>query len=142
MKKILVTTDLSNKSKAGLFFAIQLASQNKFELTFFHVCHILTSTAWNFVRIEEYEKEQNKIIQEKLELFVQKIYEGLNITASKIKYVINNSVLPQSCIREYAAENEFSFICISTRGAGKFQRFLGTTTGNLITQSEIGRAHV
>ena len=137
MTKILVTTDFSINSKAGLFFAIQLASQNKFELTFFHVCHILSPTAWNFVRIEEYEKEQKKIIQEKLELFVRKIYKGLNITASKIKCVIKNSVLPQSCIREYAAENKFSFICISTRGAGKFKRFFGTNTGNLITQSEV-----
>ena len=36
MKKILVTTDFSDKSKAGLLFAIQLAKQNKYVLTFFH----------------------------------------------------------------------------------------------------------
>ncbi|MDR6782771.1 nucleotide-binding universal stress UspA family protein [Pedobacter africanus] len=42
MKRILVTTDFSANSKAGLRFAIQLAAQNNYQLTFFHkapACH-------------------------------------------------------------------------------------------------------
>ncbi len=137
MKKILVTTDFSDKSKAGLFFAIQLASQNKCSLTFFHAFHILTPTAWNFTRMEAYEKEQTEIIRQKLVLFVEKIYKGLDITAAKIKCVITQSPMPQSSIMEYAQENKFDFICISTRGAGKVERILGTNTGNLINQSAV-----
>ncbi len=137
MKKSLVTTDFSEKSKAGLFFAIQLAAQNKCSLTFFHAFHILTPTAWNFTRIEAHEKEQTKIIQQKLDLFVEKVYKRLHTKAPKIKCVIKQSVFPQSCIMEYAEETKFDFICMSTRGAGKVERILGTNTGNLINHSTI-----
>ena len=137
MQKILVTTDFSDKSKAGLLFAIQLASQNKFDLTFFYAYHILIPTAWNFSRVEEYEKAEVKIIQDKLNMFVEKIYKGLNLPKSNKNCVVKSSLFPQTCIMEYAAENKFNFICMSTRGAGKFQRIFGTNTSNLINQSPI-----
>ena len=137
MKKILVTTDFSDKSKAGLLFAIQLATQNKYKLTFFNVHHIPTPTAWNIVRIEEYEKEQTAIVQAKLTGFVEKIYAGLHVAANNIKCLVKISVFPEAVIREYAEENKFDFICISTRGAGKLERILGTNTGNLINHSAI-----
>ena len=137
MKKILVTTDFSDKSKAGLLFAIQLATQNKCKLTFFNVHHIPTPTAWNAVRIEEYQKEQTAIVQDKLTSFVEKIYAGLHFHAINIKCVVKISVFPEAVIREYAEVNKFDFICISTRGAGKLERILGTNTGNLINHSEI-----
>jgi hypothetical protein len=38
---------------------------------------------------------------------------------------------------EYAAENNFSYICISTRGAGKLERIFGTNTANLINHSDV-----
>lgn len=137
MKKILVTTDFSDKSKAALLFAIQLATQAKFELTFFHVHHIPTPTAWNVVRIEEYEKEQKTITKDKLHSFVEKIYAGQHIPVAIIKCVVKISVFPEAGIMEYAEANKFSFICISTRGAGKLERILGTNTGNLINHSAI-----
>lgn len=137
MRKILVTTDFSDKSKAGLFFAIQLAAQNKCSLTFFNVHYIPPPTAWNTVRIEEYQKEQTIITQTKLKSFVEKIYAGLHIPAVNIKCVVKISVFPEAIIREYAEENKFDFICISTRGAGKMERILGTNTGNLINHSAI-----
>ncbi len=137
MQKILVTTDFSDKSKAALFFAIQLAAQSKCSLTFFHAYHNLIPTAWNFTRIEEYGKEETKIMQQKLDLFVEKIYKSLHTTATKMKCIVKQSVMPQNCIMDYAKENKFDFICISTRGAGKIERILGTNTGNLINHSAI-----
>lgn len=137
MEKILVTTDFSDKSKAGLLFAIQLATQNKCNLTFFNVHHIPTPTAWNAVRVQEYEKEQTVIVQAKLISFVEKIYASLHISAIKIKCVVKISVFPEAIIREYAEEKKFDFICMSTRGAGKIERILGTNTGNLINHSAI-----
>jgi len=137
MKKILVTTDLSDNSKAGLLFAIQLAAQNKYSLTFFYAYHILTPTAWDFLRIEAHERKEKKIIQQQLELFVEKIYAGLNMNTVKAKCIIKQSIFPQSCIMEYAKTNKFDFICISTRGAGKLKRILGTNTEHLINHSQI-----
>ena len=137
MKKILVTTDLSNKSKAGLLFAIQLASQTKFELTFLHVYNILIPTAWHIKRVEEYEKTETKILQDKLNGFVDKIYKGLGMPKTNINCVVHSSLYPHVAIMEYAKENKFNFICMSTRGAGNFERFLGTNTSNIINNSDV-----
>lgn len=137
MKKILVTTDFSDKSKAALLFAIQLATQNKCKLAFINVHHIPTPTAWSIVRIEEYEIEETAIVQDKLTSFVKKIYADLHISEKNINCIVKISVLPEAAIREYAEENKFDFICISTRGAGKLDRILGTHTGNLINHSTI-----
>ena len=137
IKKILVTTDFSENSKAGLHFAIQLASQNNYDLVFFHTPHILIPTAWNNNRMEVYEKEEVKKFEDKLHVFVKEVYESLNIIPQTINCVVKNSVFPQSNIMEYAAENNFSYICISTKGAGKAARLLGTNTGNLINHSDV-----
>ena len=61
----------------------------------------------------------------------------MGLQQSNISCIIKSSVLPQSCIMEYAADNKFDLICISTRGAGTIERFLGTNTGNLINHSDV-----
>ncbi|GLU51694.1 universal stress protein [Dyadobacter frigoris] len=137
MKKILVTTDFSAGSKAGLRFAIQLASQSKFVLTFFHSYNIMSPTAWTAARIKDYETTETEKIQQKLDVFVQKVYQELGVQPEHCQCVIKSSVFAQSNIMDYAAENHIDFICISTRGAGKLQRLLGTNTANLINNSEI-----
>ena len=54
MNKILVTTDFSVNSKAGLKFAIQLASQHNYDLTFLHVYYIMKPTSWSKKTFEDY----------------------------------------------------------------------------------------
>ncbi|MCY7291620.1 MAG: universal stress protein [Ferruginibacter sp.] len=137
MKTILATTDFSDNSKAGLYFAIQLASQNNFEIIFFHTYHVLISTSWNTVRMEGYEKEEAIIVQEKLDTFIGNIYRDLNIADANYNCVIKSSVFIDTTIREYAEENNAGFICISTKGAGNFKRLLGTNTANLINYSAV-----
>lgn len=137
MRKVLVSTDFSEYSKAGLFFAIQLASQAACELTFFHTFHTLIPTSWNAVRIDEYEKNEADVLENKINVFVENVYKELNIEPTKIKCVVKSAVFPQSCITEYASENKIDFICISTKGAGKIKRILGTNTSNLINNSDV-----
>jgi len=137
MKTILATTDFSDNSKAGLHFAIQLASQNNFDIVFFHTYHVLVPTSWNEVRIEGFEKEEAIIIQQKLEIFIAGIYKDLNISDAKYICVIKSSVFIDTTIREYAEENTIDFICLSTKGAGNFKRLLGTNTANLINNSAV-----
>jgi nucleotide-binding universal stress UspA family protein len=137
MEKILVTTDFSDKSKAGLKYAVQLASQYPFELVFFHVCHLSYPSYWSVLRMGDYEKAEVKKIQEKLEDFVALIYKGMNMVQGNAKCIIENSTMPQTEIMGYAAKNKFDFICISTRGAGKIERLLGTNTANLINHSAV-----
>lgn len=46
-QKVFITTHLSKSSKAGLRFAIQLASQQRSKLIFYHVLHALMATSWS-----------------------------------------------------------------------------------------------
>ena len=137
MDKILVTTDFSSNSKAGLRFAIQLSSQHKYQLTFFHSYYIMKPTSWSDERSAAYEKLEAEKIKKKLNLFVESVYKNIRIVARNIKCVIKSSVFTDGNIREYAHENKFNFICISTRGAGTVQKIFGTNTSNLINHSTV-----
>ena len=137
MEKILVTTDFSTNSKAGMRFAIQLAAQQKFELTFFHSYYIMIPTSWNKETSAAYEKSEVEIIQKKLNQFVESVYKNLGVVSKNKKCVIKSSVYTDSNIREYAHENKFNFICISSRGAGTVQKIFGTNASNLINNSTV-----
>lgn len=137
MNKILVTTDLSSNSKAGIRFAIQLALQSSCELCFIHVYNIPKLASWDDAFFIEYEKKETFKLQKKLNEFVQDIYKKLEIKSKNINCVLKSSVLTDSCIREYARDNKYDYICISTRGAGAVKKYFGTNTSNLITHSTI-----
>ncbi|WP_159476740.1 universal stress protein [Dyadobacter sp. 3J3] len=137
MKKILVTTDFSTASKAALRFAIQLKTQHPFELTFFHSFHVTSPTAWSASKIQAHETAERKKIQEKLDLFVKEVYQDLKIEHEPSACIIKSSVITQSNIMDHAAGHHFDFICISTRGAGRLKRLLGTNTANIINHSTV-----
>ena len=92
MKKILVTTDFSLGSKTGLRFAIQLALQHKYELTFFHSYYITTPTSWNKATTAAYEQKDSEKIQKKLNQFVEQIYKNMRIVSKIKRCVIKSSV--------------------------------------------------
>lgn len=135
MTKILVTTDFSANSKAALRFAIQLASQGEFTLTFLHVQHIMRLTTWSEPTNEHYENTEMAKARIALERFVNSVYKSLNLRPSLHIGVVLNSALTDTVIKDYAADSHFDFICISTRGAGILEKLVGTTTTNLINQS-------
>ena len=76
-------------------------------------------TSWSVATFEAYEKREADKIQTNLNRFVTGIYKRMEVLPGKIKCIIKSSVLTNSNIREYAETNKFSYICISTRGAGK-----------------------
>ena len=137
MRKILVTTDFSANSKAGLRFAIQLASQDKYELTFFHSYEVMRPTGWSDKVYESYEENESAKVKLKLERFVESVYKSSGIAPGNFKCVIKASIVPDANIMYYAAQNGFSYICISRRGGGKFSKLFGSNTYNLITKSEV-----
>jgi nucleotide-binding universal stress UspA family protein len=137
MKKILVATDFSANSKAGLRFAIQLASQHNYDLTFLHVYYIMKPSSWNDKTFAEYEKRQVEKIQKELNRQVDSVYKSMRISSSDKKCILLNSIYTDKHIRDYALRKNFNFICLSTRGAGKIKKYFGTNTSNLITFSEV-----
>lgn len=138
MKKILVPTDFSENSKAGLRFALQWSTVEKIELVFAHVVHIprlLQGADTNFPMYSENEKKKYK---EKLEGFAVDVCKQMNIQPSTCSWIVIEGFSPDLAILEYCRQhNDIAFICISTRGAGRFKRILGTNTGNLITKSKV-----
>jgi nucleotide-binding universal stress UspA family protein len=137
MKKVLVTTDFSSNSKAGLRFAIQMASQQECELTFFHSYYIMKPTSWAEKTFTSYENHEATKIKAKLEKFVASVYNEMGILPGKINHILVSSFIADANIMKYAKDKAFDLICISRRGEGKMKKIFGTNTSNLILQSEV-----
>lgn len=137
MKKILVTTDFSDSSKAAMRFAIQLASQCEVALTFLHVTSIPRPTIWTDATYATYEKGEMDTKQETLNQFVETVYKSRQVDPIIYTGVVKNSPFTDSTILDYAVSHGFDYICISTHGAGVVDRLFGTTTSNLINQSSV-----
>lgn len=137
MLKILVTTDFSSNSKAAIRFAIQLASQELCELTFFHSYHLMKPSIWDEKTFVSYEKSESVKIKHKLEKFVAGVYKAMDANPGKVHYVISSSFITDSNIIKYASDHQFDFIAISRRGSGQVKKFFGTNTTNLIQHSKV-----
>ncbi|MDP3357857.1 MAG: universal stress protein [Lutibacter sp.] len=137
MKKMLVTTDLSKNAKAGLRFAIQLATQSPVALTFFYSYHLMKPTSWSDAAFAAYKKSEAVKNQKRLNQYVNSIYKNKEQVPKNIKYVVKEAIMADSAIREYALNSNFDYICISKRGAGYFKKILGTTTSSLINFSTV-----
>jgi nucleotide-binding universal stress UspA family protein len=138
MIKILSPTDFSVHSKSGVRFAIHWAAQQKLELVFIHVLHILRPTRWTDSYFEKYAEQEEKICSAKFEKFILGMYSNMNVKPGKHSFVIIQGISADITILDYCMKNkDFDYICISTQGEGKFKKIFGTNTGNLITKSEV-----
>ena len=137
MKKILVTTDFSDNSKAGIYFALQIASQEAVELSFFHSCNIKIPVDYIASNEALFIEESYKNFKEKLQDFVAEICKVHTGKSLNYSCIVKSAPFTEANIMEYAKDNGFNFICISTRGASKLERILGTNTANIINFSEV-----
>jgi len=137
MKKILVTTDFSANSKAGLKFAIQLSLQEKVKLTFFHSYYVMKPTSWESSKARSFEIAEVEKLQNQLEKFVASVYKSMELNDPNAECVLGRSVSADKNIVEYAKKNHFDFVCISTRGAGAVKKLFGTNTSTIIKNSMI-----
>jgi nucleotide-binding universal stress UspA family protein len=137
IKKILVTTDLSGNSKAGIRFALQLAKQASSFIIFYSTLELNKPTRWSESKYDNYVGGEISKTKEKLENFIKNIYKDERIRPGKYQCVVEGAATVQEGIIEYAAEKKVDFICMSTRGAGKLSRILGTNTSSIIKHSPI-----
>lgn len=142
MKKIVVTTDFSANSASALAFVAQLASQTPVEITFLYVQHLLHPTSresWGDASFTEYQQAETEKALQELKDFVGKTYQTMagKIDVASCHFAVADDFYTEKAIRDYAAENEIDYICISTRGAGTLKKMVGTTTSALIKNSEI-----
>jgi nucleotide-binding universal stress UspA family protein len=137
MYKILVTTDYSAASKAGIRFAIQLASQTEAELIFLHCFSALIPTTIHAREIEEALSKQSIEHQKTVEKIVYQIYTQMNVRPGLHGFAALDSGDYKRTIIDYAETNGFDFICMSTRGAGFLKRFIGTHTSYIALNSSV-----
>lgn len=136
-QKILVTTDLSKRSRAGLRFAIQLASQQRSRLIFYHVMHPAMPTSFSQEKYMQYVDGQVKETQGKLKSFVRQVYRQMALTVTNPECIVEFKPFVDTAIIEYAVLRKVNFICMSTRGAGVIKRILGTNTSSVLSKSPI-----
>ena len=138
MKKVLVPTDFSSNSKAGIRFALQWASQENIELVFIHVLHILRASRWTDSYFLKYAEQEELICDEKFEKHITDMFKNFSGKLPKYSKVIIKGIAPDLSILEYCRKHKnIDYVCLSTRGAGKVERIFGTNTGTLITKSDI-----
>ena len=138
MKKILVPTDFSANAKSGIRFAINWSRQQPLELVFIHVLHLLRPTLWNDATFAAYAKAEENKYREKFEQYIADLYDSMQVKPGRHTLTIIQGISPDVAILEYCRKNKhIDYICISTRGAGKFKKIFGTNTSNLITKSPV-----
>ncbi len=138
MKKILVSTDFSNNSKSAIRFAIHWATMQKLELVFIYVLHVTRPAQWTDEYFEKYSETEKKLFLSKMEKFIAAIYKKMNVAPGKYSCTVTSGISADVMINDYCTLNPgIDCVCISTRGAGRFEKFFGTNTGNLITNSVV-----
>lgn len=137
MKKIIVTTDFSEKSKKGILFAMQLASQTDCELIFYNVVQIFMPSIWDNVYYGQFENEELKRSQMQLEQFVKAIYSKNKFAKQSFRCVCEVGISAGNQIIEYAKNQKASYICVSNIGGGSLDQLFGTTASELIAYSAI-----
>ena len=127
MKKVLVPTDFSANSKAGIRFALQWASQENIELVFIHVLHILRASRWTDSYFIKYAEQEELICDEKFEKHIADIFKKHIGKVPKYSKVIIRGIAPDLSILEYCRKHKnIDYVCLSTRGAGKVERVIAS----------------
>jgi nucleotide-binding universal stress UspA family protein len=135
MKKILVTTDFSNNSKAGIRFAMQLAVQGNYELIFYNVVEILKPVTWLDAMFKEFADNEVERFTKGLQKFIHQIHWKSNLPEVKYTCIAEVGLDVDKHIVAFAKKNKVDYICMSTRGAGKVAKLFGTNASELITTS-------
>ena len=137
MKKILVTTDLSNNSKTVVRFAIQLASQAPYELTFYHADTSFIIDPYAAVTFVDIPPTDNKVQQKELIKFVNTLYKQTGKVPGKINFIAESRLDVSSAVIDCAAKIKADYICIGTRGGGLINKLLGSHASRILSESPV-----
>ena len=134
---ILVPTDFSANSRAGIRFALQLELQGRHKLVFFHCLPFLKPTRWSDARYKTYVQEQKEEVGTRLHAFVAKIYRSAGVKSRRFNCVVEHHSDVVKCTLQYAQRIAADAICMSTRGAGTLRKLIGTHASGMIQTSPI-----
>jgi nucleotide-binding universal stress UspA family protein len=140
MKKILVSIDFSANSRKAIRFAIQLASQTKSKVIFYHVANSIAPTSnatWDYTYYAQFQEEQLQQSQNHLVKLIKSVYNHKLPSGVKYSSVCESSNKVADQILLYAKKHKVDFICAGARGTGVIAKLFGTVATHLITNSPI-----
>lgn len=141
MKKsmtILVPTDFSPASRAGIRFAIQWARQQKAKLILAHVLNIVRMTRWSPQQYEAFVREQRRTTLASLRRLAAEVCRQMDFRRQEMSTVLIEGLSADISLQDFCKSRpDIDMICMGTRGAGRIRKLLGTHTGNLILHSDI-----
>ncbi|QHS56829.1 universal stress protein [Mucilaginibacter sp. 14171R-50] len=137
MEKILVTTDMSSNSKSAVRLAIKQAVARGAELDILYVYYLIKPFNWTPLAFDVYSAEYKKKTFKELSSFFKRILHEAGDPSVSYKLVLVSDINTTEGIISYALENNCSFICIATRGAGNIKKLFGTHTSKLIGKSPV-----
>jgi len=137
MNKILVTTDFSAASRAGIRFAMQLTKQTNGKLFVFHAMEMPKPTRWSEKKYDAYAETELIKAHIRLTRFIDSIGRQSGFATKKVECVAAEARKVDRSVIEYATHIKASFICMSTRGAGVFKKIVGTNASALLTTSPV-----
>lgn len=138
MKKILVTTDLSQDSKSGIRFALQLSTQSQAQLIFLYVMEpVLKPVRWSAETFEKYRNNQFTNAEEQLQQFVGSVLEQASRRIPNVVCTVVEGGRFSEAVIEHAKKVKADFICMSTRGAGTLRKVIGTNASDMLTTSPV-----
>jgi len=136
--RILVPTDLSAASAAGIRYAIQWSRQQPVDLVFCYVVNIMKPSTYSDARFNTYAKTRRAGYMRDLRQFVTWTCKRMGVLPRNASFILLDSISVDISLVDYCRrDGHFDYICMSTRGAGRMRRIFGTHTGNLITHSEV-----
>ncbi len=138
MTHLLIPTDFSPASRAGIRFAIQLSRQQKAELTFVYSLHIHRLTDWTDSQYHEFALSERTYYRQKLEKFIAGICKEMPFQGDNFSCHVLEGLSPDLSILDYCESHPgIDYLCMGTKGAGRIAKIFGTNTGNLITHSPV-----
>ncbi len=143
MKRILVTTDLSANSKAGIKFAIQISIQTGAEIIFYHALEMMKPASWSQTRFSKFRAEKEREITASIQKLIFPLLKSAGsplLNDNKIVIEIGNNI-PELVLRS-GKKHRVDLVCLSTKGAGNVQRLFGTTASEMIMKCPLPLAIV
>ena len=137
MATLLVPTDFSVNSKGGIRFALQLQAQARYDLVFYHSLPLLKPTRWSDARYNQYVQSEKENAARQLYRFVKEVHQRAGLQRRKFSCIVEQSPDAQTAIVNYAVAIKADAICMSTRGAGRLKKLIGTHTSGIIHTSPV-----
>ncbi|HXD78564.1 MAG TPA: universal stress protein [Puia sp.] len=139
MKKemiILVPTDFSAASRAGMRFALQWARQQRSKLLVTHVLDMIKYADWGDKSYEFFAEAQRASVNRRLAKVIHQVCGRANSPEKTCDSQVVEGTGVDRVLADMSRRRHIDLISMGTGGAGTLQKILGTVAGKLLLRSQ------